>query len=94
MSEHKSSVVVAVTSGGFWGKGEDLESAISKARQAGATRTQSAVIYIYHGEKIELEKITVDSYGSIQYPMTCESYRVGHVRIPMNQPKKVTERHD
>jgi hypothetical protein len=78
-------LVVAVTDGGYWAKGEDLEDALAKVRQSGASGTQAAVIYIYTGPQAELDTITVDGGGSIVYPQTVTSNRVGRVKLPMKQ---------
>jgi len=76
-------LVVAVTSGGYWGKGVDLESAIAKCRESGATGTQLVVIYIYTGPEKALDEVFVDGDGSIHFAQELTSNRVGAVRMPM-----------
>lgn len=80
--------VVAVTSGGYWGKGEDLEAAISKCYAEGARGTQDVVIYIYTGSNMLLKEVQVSGAGDIFFPSQVTSNRVGKVRMPMKQTNK------
>jgi hypothetical protein len=85
--KHKK--IVAVTDGGFWGVGNDLEEAISNCRAEGATGTQQVVIYLYTAkEESLLQEVGIDQYGSISYPEGVESTRIGMVKIPMKQERK------
>jgi hypothetical protein len=77
--------VVVVTEGGYWGKGEDLESAVASAYKEGARGSQSCVIYAYVGGEEKLAEIGVTSLGDISYPMSCTSTRIGKVKLPMKQ---------
>lgn len=76
----KSKLVVAVTESG-WGKGVDLETAMEACRKAGARGSVYCVVYLYLGEPEQLKKVCVNSYGSINYPLSVESYRIGRVKI-------------
>ena len=79
------SVVVAVTSDFYWGKGEDLEAAIAKCHEAGARGSQEAVVCIYTGPAEELAKITVDGGGGVHRSQLVTMHRVGKVKLPMKQ---------
>lgn len=86
--EDRGQCVVAVTEGGYWGKGTDLEEAVGNAHEAGERGTKFCVIYLYTGAKERLKEIGVNGYGDISYPMDCTSNRVGRVKVKIERKKK------
>lgn len=80
-------VVVGVSSDGYWAKAEDLEGVLDKLHDGGSRGSPQVVVYIYTGSKGELDGIYVDNGGTICYPPTCTSNRVGKVKMPIRKEK-------
>lgn len=75
-AEPQQSEMFVVVTLGYWGKGVTLQQAAQHCLEAGGERSQPVVAYAYVGEAAELDKITVDGGGSINYPMTCQSVKL------------------
>jgi hypothetical protein len=86
MKKPQSQIVVVRTADGYFGTGKDLETAMQRIREAGASGTQAAVINIYVGSEKDLKEVSISGYGDVSYPQSCQGFRVGRVKLPMKQP--------
>lgn len=86
--ETHGSTIVATTSKQYWGKGNNVESALDQCRKAGASGSQDVLLYAYHGPRHKLDEITVNGMGDIEYPQGVVSIRVGMLKLNVStQPK-------
>lgn len=78
---------------GYWGRSTMLSKAALECCKSGGSRRDKALVYKYTGPPEEVDKITVDSQGNIEYPQTVESKKIyglreGDVKITLGKLTK------
>lgn len=85
------SIIVAITSQHYWGKGATVEHAIAQCRKAGASGSQDVLLYAYHGPADKLAEVCVNGMGDVEYHKELVSVRVGMVTLNINKQPKPRE---